>query len=130
MYMTPFGRYLSTLRLNRRVKQKELAEALDVNPSYISAIESGTKLPPSNKVLKETVVFLKLAKEEEKLLWDYADQSIRVMHIPDDLPFETYAMIQQFRKSLRELSAGQVSVISSVLSMESVEAGGKLNSNI
>jgi len=66
--MTPFGRYLTTLRLNRRVKQKELAEALDVDPSYISAIESGKKAPPSNKAIQEIVIALKLPRDEELLL--------------------------------------------------------------
>lgn len=48
--MTPFGRYLTTLRLNRRIKQKDLAEALDVDPSYISAIENGNKEAKDIKV--------------------------------------------------------------------------------
>ncbi|MCP4597950.1 helix-turn-helix transcriptional regulator [Neptuniibacter sp.] len=128
--MTPFGRYLATLRLNRQVKQKELAEALGVDPSYISAIESGKKPPPSNRVIREIVGELALPKDEEALLWNYADQSIRVMHIPDDLPLETYALIQEFRKSLKSLSAGQVNVIRSVISMERNDCNERLNTNI
>ena len=128
--MTPFGRYLTALRLNRRVKQKELAEALGVDPSYISVIESGKKAPPSNKAIEEIVIALKLPRDEELLLWNYADQSIRVMHIPDDLPMETYALIQEFRKSLKKLSAGQVNVIRSVISMERAESKERINTNI
>lgn len=48
--MSPFGRYLQLLRIKRHIKQKELADAIGVNPSYISLLETGRKLPPSSKI--------------------------------------------------------------------------------
>ncbi|WP_139303229.1 helix-turn-helix domain-containing protein [Neptunomonas phycophila] len=38
--MNPFGMYLASLRLQHRMKQKDLAEALGVNASYISGMKA------------------------------------------------------------------------------------------
>ena len=121
--MTPFGRYLATLRINHRVKQKDLAIAMGVNPSYISAIESGKKGRPAADSIKVIVKTLGLKRAEESMLRDYATQSIRTFHVPDDLPEEEYAVIRDFKNSLGSLTRGQISLIRSILAMECYEKG-------
>lgn len=126
--MTPFGTYLTTLRIHRRVKQKDLAAALRVNPSYISSIESGKKGPPAKHVIEGIIKILGLKKDEQSMLWNYARQSVRTFRIPDDLTEEQYAIHYDFQDSLGSLTNGQISLIRSILSMkiyESSEAEAK-----
>ncbi len=80
--MNPFGMYLTTLRLKHRFKQKDLAEALDVYSSYISEIESGRRNPPSSKVIDAIAYAMSLSRDEVAQLNGYAEQSIKVFHVP------------------------------------------------
>jgi transcriptional regulator with XRE-family HTH domain len=119
--MNPFGMYLASLRLQHRLKQKDLAEALGVNASYISGIESGRKSPPSSKLINEIAKVMALSKAEKSQLWNYADQSIKVVHIPDDLPLEGYAFMQELRKAMGSLSSNHFDVLRSVVSLSKSE---------
>lgn len=119
--MNPFGMYLASLRLQHRLKQKDLAEALGVNASYISGIESGRKSPPSSKLINEIAKVMALSKAEKSQLWNYADQSIKVVHIPDDLPLEGYAFMQELRKAMGSLSSKHFDVLRSVVSLSKSE---------
>jgi transcriptional regulator with XRE-family HTH domain len=119
--MTPFGIYLETLRRARRVKQIDLANQLCVNPSYISAIESGRKGPPVKDIIVSIVRTLKLSHKEESLLWEYAEQSIRVLRIPEDLPLEEYAVVYDLKRSFGSLSKEQITIIRAALSIRSFQ---------
>ena len=120
-HMNPFGMYLASLRLQHRMKQKDLAEALGVNASYISGIESGRKSPPSSKMISEIAKAMRLSDVEKTELWNYADQSIKVVHIPDDLPLEGYAFMQELRKSMGSLSSKHFNALRSVVSLSDSE---------
>ncbi|MDO6594116.1 helix-turn-helix domain-containing protein [Neptuniibacter sp. 1_MG-2023] len=118
--MSPFGRYLATLRLHRRVKQKDLANAVGVHPCYISLIESGKKSPPPGRLINLITLALDLQDDEAGLLRRYADESIKVMHVPEDLPMEGYAFIYDLRKSLKLLSIDDFKELRSIVSMNKV----------
>ena len=113
--MNPFGMYLTTLRLKHRLKQKDLAEALDVYSSYISEIESGRRNPPSSKVIDAIASAMSLSKDEVAQLNGYAEQSIKVFHVPDDLPMEGYSCMHKLRQSIKNLSAEQFNVLESMI---------------
>lgn len=115
--MTPFGTYLESLRRSRRMKQCDLAKIIGINPSYISAIESGSKAPPSHQITRAIADALELSQKEEFLLWEYAEQSIRVLRIPEDLPLEEYAVINDLKKAFGSLDQKQIAIIRTVLSM-------------
>ncbi|MDO6514040.1 helix-turn-helix domain-containing protein [Neptuniibacter sp. 2_MG-2023] len=112
--MNPFGMYLTTLRLKRRFKQKDLAKSLNVYSSYISEIESGKRNPPSSKVINSIADAMSLSKNETVQLNAYAEQSIKVFHVPDDLPMEGYSCMHKLRLSIKNLSAEQFNVLESM----------------
>lgn len=121
--MNPFGMYLASLRLQKRLKQKELAEALGVYPSYVSEIESGRKKPPSDKVIRVIAEAMSLKAEELSVLRKYAEQSVKIIHMPDDLPLEGYSCMHEMRRALRTLSADQFRALESMIVVLS-KAGG------
>lgn len=113
--MNPFGMYLTTLRLKHRFKQKDLAKVLNVYSSYISEIESGRRNPPSTKVIDSITSAMSLNREEVDQLKAYAEQSVKVIHVPDDLPLEGYSCMHKLRQSLKNLSAEQFNVLESMI---------------
>jgi transcriptional regulator with XRE-family HTH domain len=115
--MNPFGTYLESLRRSRRMKQCDLAKEIGVNPSYVSAIEGGTKAPPSTPIIQAIVEVLGLSKKEEELLWEYAEQSIRVLRIPEDLPLQEYAVVKSLKNAFGSLSEDQITIICTALAM-------------
>ncbi len=69
--MKRFGEKLRTLRLQRGLSIRELAEQLDVHNTYINKIETGKRSPSANIILKTTHFFDvsadKLIKDELEL---------------------------------------------------------------
>jgi len=45
--LTPFGKSLRKLRLDRGLLLKDMADLLDVSPSFLSAVEAGRKAIPA-----------------------------------------------------------------------------------
>lgn len=127
--MTPFGSYLESLRRSRRLKQKQLAALLQVNACYVSAMESGKKGPPGDRVLQRLIESLALNADESNKLWEYVDQSQRTFRLPDDMALEEYALASHFRKRLGSLDKNQIAAIDAVLRMgqassEAMNTGG------
>ena len=75
--MTPLGLHLRTLRAQRNVTQKEMAEAIGVSPAYLSALEHGKRGQPSWALLQRIVGFF-------NVIWDDADilQKLAVLSDP------------------------------------------------
>lgn len=116
--MTPFGRYLELKRKSRHLKQKELANLLGINPSYISLLETGKKPPPAIHIREKISEVLNFNRDEKRHLKLYAEQSARVFHLPDDISLEVYLLANQFHKCIRDLSAGQAAAIQSILEID------------
>lgn len=65
--MTPFGAKLRSLRAAKGVNQAEMAEALDVSPAYLSALEHGKRGAPSWAFIQKIIQYF-------GLIWDEAEQ--------------------------------------------------------
>jgi transcriptional regulator with XRE-family HTH domain len=52
--LTPFGKALRKLRIDRGWLLKDMAEGADVTPSFLSGVETGRKCIPSDLVKKIT----------------------------------------------------------------------------
>lgn len=113
--MNPFGLYLSTLRHRKRMKQKAVAEAMGLSPSYICEIENGRRNPPSAQVIDSIAEVMSLSPGELRTLHEYAEQSVKVFHMPEDLPMEGYSCMHQMRRALRTLSSEQFSALESMI---------------
>jgi len=59
-----FGNRLRELRIKAGMTQKELASKVSVDATYLSKIESGTKPPPSKKVIPRLSGVLNVDKDE------------------------------------------------------------------
>lgn len=78
--LTPFGKSLRKLRLDRGLLLKDMADLLDVSPSFLSAVEAGRKaIPP--RIIEEIANGYKLNAIEVDDLRRAAFASTREMTI-------------------------------------------------
>ena len=54
----PFGDYLRYMRMDKKVSQRELAEAVGINYTYLSKIENKVLPAPSSKTIKAIAAYL------------------------------------------------------------------------
>lgn len=73
--MTPFGERLRDLRRQKGVKQTEMAEALDVSPAYLSALEHGKRGAPSWAFIQKVIQYFGLIWDEAEHLQELAQFS-------------------------------------------------------
>lgn len=69
--MTPFGRRMRELRTTRGITLQEMAAALDVSPSYLSALEHGRRGRPSRTRVHQICQYF-------NIVWDEADELQRL----------------------------------------------------
>lgn len=76
--LTPFGKEVRKVRIDKDMKLSEMADVLDVSPTFLTAVETGRKAIPEN--LPERISqALKLSKETTQLLRDALELS-RAVH--------------------------------------------------
>lgn len=69
--MTPFGEKLRKLRRERRVSQKEMAEAIGVSAAYLSALEHGHRGVPNWAMIQKIIGYF-------NVIWDDAEELQRL----------------------------------------------------
>lgn len=84
-----FGIFLKEKRVQKGITIRELANRIHISHSYLSYVEKGIKLPPSNKILIQLADVLMLDAESRKLLFDLAAQTKDInksdYYIPADI---------------------------------------------
>jgi transcriptional regulator with XRE-family HTH domain len=115
--MTPFGNALSEFRRSRKLQQRELAEQTDVIPSYISALESGAKGPPSEQVLQKIYTALNLSCEEIQKLEATIAPSKRNLKLPVSASLEEYNFFWKLRQRIGSLSNEELAIMTNALSL-------------
>ncbi|MDR2654529.1 MAG: helix-turn-helix domain-containing protein [Oscillospiraceae bacterium] len=115
--LTFFGKALRTIRLERNLYLKDMANALNIEPSYLSSIENG-KRNPTRSFLNKIISTYNLIGEERRNLEDayvrtirensfklnnaepyQVDLSLALARKLDSLSFE---QVQEIRRILRE----------------------------
>ena len=85
MVQSAFGLLLQSLREERRLSLRELAQLAEVDHAYIYRLETGNKDSPSDEVLSKLVRALKPGKRESDMLRYLAKHtktdSALVMHV-------------------------------------------------
>ena len=99
--MTPLGVKLRELRRRKGVTLSEMAEALDVTPAYLSALEHGKRGRPTTLRLHQICAYF-------DIIWDEADDLRR----------------------LADLSHPKVTIDTSELSPEATELVNRLSEKI
>ncbi len=109
--MSPFSKILCELRSSRFLRQKDLAEMLGYEQSYLSALEIGTKGPPTTEFVEKLSGCLALSSDEAAELNLALQQSERKLVIPADAPTRLYEMFHELRLAMDHLRPSQIDMI-------------------
>ena len=72
--MTPFGKKLRSIRAERGITLKDMAQAINVSPAYLSALEHGRKGAPTWYLVQRIITFF-------NVIWDEAEELERLAQI-------------------------------------------------
>jgi len=106
--MSPFAHYLHELRLKHGIRQTELAELLGYEQSYISALEIGTKGPPTPEFLAKLARAFEMDDPERRELEQIAEASQRKLALDTESPQGLYWMLYELRQHVDKLHPAQV----------------------
>lgn len=115
--MSPFSHFLHALRMQRGIRQIDLAERLGYEQSYLSALEAGTKGPPAKDFLDRLQDVMCLSEEDARRLRSAALASRRRRTVEADLPEDVFWLVERFWAALPLMTPAQVRVINEVLGM-------------
>lgn len=73
--MTPFGRRVRDLRAQRGVTLTEMARAIGVTPTYLSALETGKRGKPTWALTQRIIAYFNVIWDEAEALRALADLS-------------------------------------------------------
>lgn len=109
--MNEFGNELKRIRKERKVTQRDLAERVKVDFSYISKMENGRlKHTPSIKIINKIAQELNADAEELILLAEKVPETIKQTIVNDDLAAEFLrkfpSMTDEQRKKLEDIIDG------------------------
>ena len=72
--MTPFGKKFRSIRAERGITLKDMAQAINVSPAYLSALEHGRKGAPTWYLVQRIITFF-------NVIWDEAEELERLAQI-------------------------------------------------
>lgn len=116
--MSPFAHYLHELRLKHGIRQTELAELLGYEQSYISALEIGSKGPPTPEFLAKLAQSFDMSDAEQHELEQIAEASQRKLALDTDSPQGLYWMLYELRQQVDKLHPAQVQMIRDILKLK------------
>lgn len=119
--MTPLSYYLRELRRQRNLLQKEAAEILGYEQSYLSAMETGGKGVPKANFLNQVIKKLELSESEKTKLLIAADKSRRVIKVPLSASCFVYELCHELEQQLPTLTDIQLEMIGLVLRISQKE---------
>ena len=114
--MTPFGRRMRELRARKGVSLQEMAAALDVSSSYLSALEHGRRGRPNQARVHRICQYF-------NIVWDEADELQRLARLShprvtvdtSGLSPEATELANLLAQKIRRLPAAKVEVLLAML---------------
>lgn len=116
--MSPFASTLKTLRLNRNLLQKDAADLLGYEQSYISGLENGQKSPPKNGFIQKLIKTYQLNDQEQQMLTEAIEHTRYIYKLPKDASSEAFLIFQALEKQITALSRNQMQLIKIALGLE------------
>lgn len=114
-----FGYTLSSLRHQKKVRQKTLAYGLGMDPSQLSRIENGRKQPPrSNSFIEKISLLLDLSDSESVLLSNCARAERQLGDFVVGASVDQIKLAMLFANKLKGLTPAQMTAISAILHIE------------
>jgi len=120
--MSPFAYQLKKIRTERQLQQKTMAEILGVEQSYLSSLETDSKVPPQNEKLLQLLKKLNLNSEEEAVLIIAAEKSKRSIRLPLKAQSRLFEVCHQLEDQLPSISDLQLELIGLALRINTNES--------
>jgi len=121
--MSPFAYQLKKIRTDRQLQQKTMAEMIGCEQSYLSALETDSKVPPQNEKLLQLLKKLNLNSEEETVLIVAAEKSKRSIRLPLKAQSRLFEICHQLEDQLPCISDLQLELIGLALRINTNEVG-------
>lgn len=83
--------------------------------SYVSALEVGSKGPPTEEFVSRLIAVLGLDEADIDLLRDAVEASQRKFQIPNDAPLSVFTLCHELRKQIDRLNPLQIEAILAIL---------------
>ena len=113
--MSPFAFQLKKIRTDRQLQQKVMAEIIGCEPSYLSALETDSKVPPQKEKLAYFFKKLDLSPNEEVDLLSAAEKSRRTIRLPLKARSQLFEVFHALEDQLPYLSDTQLELIALAL---------------
>ncbi|MCV0394655.1 MAG: helix-turn-helix domain-containing protein [Rhizobiaceae bacterium] len=114
--MTPFGEKVRRMRRERGISQKQMAAALGVTPSYLSALEHGRRGRPSWPMVQKIIGFFNVIWDEAEELQDLASVSDpRVTIDTAGLSPQATLLANRLSRSISLLDRGDIDALTNCL---------------
>lgn len=117
--MSPFAKLLHDLRIRAGLRQKDLAELVGFEQSYVSALELGLKGPPNKSFVTELVRVLELNQEQQGKLNEAVAASQRRVEVPSEAPVEVFLLCHKLRQQIDRLHPLQIELMTTALNLPS-----------
>lgn len=121
--MSPFAIQLKKVRTDRQLQQKVMAEIIGCEPSYLSALETDSKVPPQKAKLTNFLKKLKLSPNEELELHSAAEKSRRTIHLPLKARSQVFEVCHAHENQLPNLTDMQLELIALALRIKPQKMG-------
>lgn len=115
--MSPFSVVLRNLREARGIRQKDAADLLGYEQSYLSAIETDGKAPPKKDFLEKVIQKYQLNESEQAELKAAFESSKRVIALPKHPSLDAYYIFNKLEKDFTTLTPQQIQIIKSTLDL-------------
>ena len=125
--MSPFAIALKTLRLNRNLRQKDAADLLGYEQSFISGLERGLKPAPKNGFINHVAAKYQLTEKEQESLTYAMYQSKRNYSLPKDASLDAYEIFIELEKQINQLGQNQLKLIKLALGIETLQTSNMQN---
>ena len=109
--MSPFSVDLKSIRETLQLKQGELAERIGYEQSYVSAIEIGTKGPPTKEFVERLIAGLNLDNTWRTRLYESWSLSQRKIMLPSEASEDLYRLCSELRQQIGQLHPSQIELM-------------------
>ena len=116
--MTPFGKKVRSLRAERGLTQKQMAESIGVSPAYLSALEMGKKGRPSFALVQRIITYF-------NIIWDDAEELIelagishpRIVIDTSNLSADATSFANRLSREIKKLTDSDIALLTTLLDL-------------
>jgi len=112
---TPFGAYMHRYRRQHRLMQCELADLMGISGSYLCAMETGRREPPSGNTLDQIAAAMQLDAAQRDAMIVAAEQSRRKVLLPLQTTIDEYALFYSLLRRAGKLPPKTIASIRAIL---------------